>query len=612
MERVQHLKIPLEEIKSGTNNFSDQNLIARGGFGNVYIGKLTISGHQTTVAVKRLDRTHGQGVHEFLMEIQMLTCYKHENLITLVGFCEESGECILVYEHAKHGSLDKYLSDDKLSWVQRLKISIGAARGFNYLHNDVGPQHRVLHRDIKSSNILLNENWEAKVSDFGLSKIGPSNVEFTFLVTRACGTFGYIDPEYRKTGILTKESDVYSFGVVLFEILCGRLALVNKYQDERRFLDSLAPRACEQHSLDEITLPSIRHDMKESSFNIYSMVAYQCLKENRVERPTMAWIVEKLEEALKLQVDSKVAGFIRVGPWGKQSGDPMNSWSFELGPGLRMQKIVIDYGNDVIHSLMFIAECQGVLHTSKKLGGLAGGQTVSEVKFDFDEEIIGMNGSIGAQDSDTIISSLSFITNKRTHGPFGRPSNSVFSIPLEKGSLVGFYGFAGNYIDGIGVYVKAYDEITRVGTWGGRYVEPRPPNTWHFQLQRNHHLKNITIEHGDLIYSLMFTTQYRGLTHTSAKAGGWNGGEKLSKVTLDWNEEIIAISGTVAKSRGKYAGYTIISSISFVTIKETYGPFGTIRGTPFTVPWEVGSFAGFYGLCGYYIDGIGVYLKPKN
>ncbi|KAL8246269.1 hypothetical protein R6Q59_007492 [Mikania micrantha] len=212
MEAVERLKISLEDIKKATNNFSDENFIARGGFGKVYIGKLTASGQQNTVAVKRLDRRFGQGDHEFLMEIQMLSCYKHENLISLVGFCKESEENIIVYEYGKHGSLDRHLSDDKLSWMQRLKISLGAARGFSYLHNDLGPQHRVLHRDIKSSNILLDENWEAKISDFGLSKIGPSNVEFTFLLTDACGTFGYVDPQYVKTGILTKESDVYSFG----------------------------------------------------------------------------------------------------------------------------------------------------------------------------------------------------------------------------------------------------------------------------------------------------------------------------------------------------------------------------------------------------------------
>ncbi|KAK1423897.1 hypothetical protein QVD17_19206 [Tagetes erecta] len=223
-----------------------------------------------------------------------------------------------------------------------------------------------------------------------------------------------------------------------------------------------------------------------------------------------------------------------------------------------------------------------------------------------DEEIIAIIRSIR-----TIISSLSLQTNKRTHGPFGRVSDSVFSIPWDKGSLVGFYGIADHYIDGIGVFVKAHEEIMRVGTWGTS-KPGGPQNKWSFQLEKNHHLNKITIDHGDLIYFLMFTTNHKlESTHTSQKYGDWNGGDVVSEVTFDWNEEIIAISGTVASSRGKYAGYTIISSISFVTNKRTHGPFGSVRGTHFTTPWDDGSFAGFYGLCGYYIDSIGVYLKEK-
>nr|GFC88703.1 probable receptor-like protein kinase At5g59700 [Tanacetum cinerariifolium] len=158
-------------------------LLNLGGFGRVYKGQLRISSSKTTnVAVKRLDVKGGQGQHEFLMEIVMLSSYKHDNLVSLVGFSEEGDEKIIVYAHEVRGSLDKYLTTD-LTWVQRLQICLGAARGLNYLHSGVGEGHRVLHRDIKSSNILLDENWEAKVSDFGLSKIGPTNQEFTFLVT---------------------------------------------------------------------------------------------------------------------------------------------------------------------------------------------------------------------------------------------------------------------------------------------------------------------------------------------------------------------------------------------------------------------------------------------
>ncbi|KAD7477822.1 hypothetical protein E3N88_00958 [Mikania micrantha] len=309
---------------------------------------------------------------------------------------------------------------------------------------------------------------------------------------------------------------------------------------------------------------------------------------------------------------SKVAGFIRVGIWGKQGGSPHNNWSFELEQGHKLHKITIDHGDDVIYSLMFTTKCRDIFHTSNKVGGWNGGQTVSEVTFEIDEEIIGIKGCVGTRGGHTIISSLSFETNKRTHGPFGGASDAqVFSIPWDRGSLVGFYGIAGYYIDGIGVYMKAHEEIVRIGTWGRSYPEG-PQNIWSFKLERNHRLKKITVDHGDLIYSLMFTTQYRGLTNNSKKIGGWNGGDKVSEVTFDCVEEIIAISGTVELSRGPYAGYTIISSLSFVTNKKTHGPFGNVRGKPFMVPWDDGSFDGFYGLCGYYLDSIGVSLKATS
>ncbi|XP_071700420.1 probable serine/threonine-protein kinase PBL28 [Rutidosis leptorrhynchoides] len=130
---------------------------------------------------------------------------------------------ILVYEYASNGSLDRHLNDSDLTWIQRIHICLDVAGGLNYLHNHNGGQRRVLHRDIKSSNILLDDNWNAKVSDLGLSRIAPANQPYSFQVTHAVGTIGYIDPLYLTTGVLTKESDVYSFGVLLLEVLCGRL-----------------------------------------------------------------------------------------------------------------------------------------------------------------------------------------------------------------------------------------------------------------------------------------------------------------------------------------------------------------------------------------------------
>ncbi|PWA77021.1 jacalin-like lectin domain-containing protein [Artemisia annua] len=297
---LNHLQLPLNDIMSATNNFSERNYVGRGGFGRVYKGQLQPSG--ITVAVKRLDRRFGQGENEFLKEILMLASYKHENLVSLVGFCDQGQEKILVYKHEDNGSLNKHLASTNLTWEQRLRICVGAARGLDYLHNGVGEGHRVVHRDIKSSNILLDANWKAKISDFGLSKFAPKNQQFSFLVTNACGTMGYVDPCYTKTGVLTKESDVYSFGIVLFEVLCGRLAMVCEYEDERRFLSSWVKLNDKNKKLQQISIPFLQEQMKPKSISIFFKIALQCLNNKSQQRPTMRKIVKELETALEAQL----------------------------------------------------------------------------------------------------------------------------------------------------------------------------------------------------------------------------------------------------------------------------------------------------------------------
>ncbi|KAJ9554432.1 hypothetical protein OSB04_018477 [Centaurea solstitialis] len=276
-------QIPLSHILSATENFDKKNFIAAGGFGQVYKGH---SEQYGTIAVKRLEDhgMGGQGQHEFRMEIELLSAYKHENLVSLVGFCDQDGEKILVYKHESNGSLDKHLQSEDLNWIQRLQICLDAARGLKYLHYDVGDQRRVVHRDVKSSNILLDENMKAKISDFGLSKISPTNVSCTILISNACGTIGYIDPEY------------------VTYVLCGRLARVVKYEDRRQFLCVLAPNHFEKHTLHEIIYSNIRDQMDPASLQIFSTVAYHCLTKCRTDRPTMNQIVEQLQKALDEQL----------------------------------------------------------------------------------------------------------------------------------------------------------------------------------------------------------------------------------------------------------------------------------------------------------------------
>ncbi|CAI9284882.1 unnamed protein product [Lactuca saligna] len=300
INKFEHLKIQLEAIKLATDNFADENCIGRGGFGKVYKGELLHSKGKIVVALKRLDPKFGQGNPEFWKEIIMLSVYKHENIVSLLGFCDESNEKILVYEYASRRSLDSYLNDDDLTWIRRLHICIGAARGLAYLHNPGGTQQRVLHRDIKSSNILLDENWNAKISDLGLSKFGPANQQYTFLVSNVVGTLGYIDPLYIETGLLTKESDVYSFGVVLFEVLCGRLCISNE-NGIHQSLTALVRRYYPQNKISEMIYSNIKDGMDPRSLDMFTTIAYQCLKGDVEERPLMTDVVIKLQSALEHQ-----------------------------------------------------------------------------------------------------------------------------------------------------------------------------------------------------------------------------------------------------------------------------------------------------------------------
>ncbi|KAL8224453.1 hypothetical protein R6Q57_019928 [Mikania cordata] len=299
-----HLQIPIQDILVATNEFDNKNLVSDGGgFGKVYKG---VSKKHGRIAIKRLDRGHGQGDHEFKTEIALLSVNKHENIVTLIGFCDEDDEKILVYKYENKGSLDKHLNNKDLTWIQRLQICLDAARGLAYLHDDVGSQHRILHRDVKSSNILLDENWKAKISDFGLSRIGPANMQSTFLISNPCGTPGYIDPDYCNTGYLTQKSDVYSFGIVLFEVLCGRLTRVTSYKDESQFLSVLAPKHYKRQTLGRIIPSYLQHQINIDSLQTFSNIAYQCLK-NGEERPTMKQVVEQLQIALHNQLAPSVS-----------------------------------------------------------------------------------------------------------------------------------------------------------------------------------------------------------------------------------------------------------------------------------------------------------------
>ncbi|KAM7473782.1 hypothetical protein LguiB_021025 [Lonicera macranthoides] len=309
-----------------TNNFDDALIIGHGGFGKVYKG--VIDDGTITVAIKRLSPMSKQGAPQFWTEVELLSKFRHSHLVSLIGYCNNRDEMILVYEYMARGSLADHLyklgpngnNSLTLSWVQRVKICIGAAQGLDYLHTQwrsqelevggaqfesIGDEWEWLSgrwTKSSSSNILLDDSWAAKVSDFGLSKIGPANQSASSHVsTNVKGTFGYVDPEYLVTHRLTRKSDVYSFGVVLLEVLSGRWAVDLKRCEEQWGLAGWAKECIKKGELDQIIDPNLRWQILASSLTAFVKIADQCLHYRSKKRPTMAEVVASLESALALQ-----------------------------------------------------------------------------------------------------------------------------------------------------------------------------------------------------------------------------------------------------------------------------------------------------------------------
>ncbi|XP_076952276.1 serine/threonine-protein kinase PCRK1-like [Bidens hawaiensis] len=301
------------ELKSATRNFSCALVIGEGGFGCVYRAVLRTadgSSKKIDVAIKQLGKRGLQGHKEWITEVNVLGFVDHPNLVKLVGYCAEDDERgiqrLLVYEYMPNRSVQDHLSSrvrTPIPWSTRLRIAQDAARGLAYLHEEM--EFQIIFRDFKSSNILLDENWNAKLSDFGLARLGPSD-GLSHVSTAVVGTVGYAAPEYIQTGRLTYKSDVWSYGVFLFELITGRKPLdPNRPKHEQKLLDWVRPHiSSDLRKFQQILDPRLEGNYSLKSAQKLAAVANKCLLKQPRMRPRMSQVLEMVNHIVEADMAS--------------------------------------------------------------------------------------------------------------------------------------------------------------------------------------------------------------------------------------------------------------------------------------------------------------------
>ncbi|KAJ4703250.1 Receptor-like protein kinase [Melia azedarach] len=313
IETAEPYQFNFSAVKVATNNFSNENKLGQGGFGAVYKGKLP---NGRDIAVKRLSRDSGQGELEFKNEVLVLTMLQHRNLVRLLGFCLKGNERLLIYEFVPNSSLDNFIFDPikhlQLDWEMRYKIIVGIARGILYLHDD--SRLRIIHRDLKASNILLDLEMNPKLSDFGMARLFDMD-QTQGNTSRIVGTFGYMAPEYVKRGHFSIKSDVFSFGVLVLEIISGQKnsCFCKAEQEAEEDLLTYTWRNWKEGTAAKIIDPSLRVDSNDEVMRCIQ-IGLLCVQENIANRPTMASVVLMLTRSMSLLVPSQPAYFMHPAP----------------------------------------------------------------------------------------------------------------------------------------------------------------------------------------------------------------------------------------------------------------------------------------------------------
>ncbi|XP_066363120.1 serine/threonine-protein kinase PBL34-like isoform X1 [Miscanthus floridulus] len=295
-------KFTFNELRIATRNFRPESLLGEGGFGRVYKGWIGENrtapgrpGTGLTVAVKTLNRDGQQGHKEWVAEVNFLGNLKHPNLVKLIGYCLEDNQRQLVYEFMPRGSLEHHLfrKSVPLPWSTRMKIALGAARGLAFLHEEA--ERPVIYRDFKTSNVLLDTDYNAKLSDFGLARDGPIG-DKTHVSTRVMGTYGYAAPEYVMTGHLTSKSDVYSFGVVLLELMTGRRSMdKNRPAGEHNLVEWARTHLKQRQGFQSLMDPKLGGNISLKGVYKVTQLARACLARDPKARPLMSQVVEILK-----------------------------------------------------------------------------------------------------------------------------------------------------------------------------------------------------------------------------------------------------------------------------------------------------------------------------